>query len=173
MSDSEYVPTLIEPSATSESMAFIDQYKLYTPTSANYITNGYCPTTEPAVGAVAYGSGKWDSVVYSFFVRLANNIVFVIDATTGALSADASGMTGIPAGALADGTTGSGTFARNDSPSFATKINVGTPSVTSGSGAPSANEPIGSLYMRTDGSTSTSLYVKTASGAGAGNWTAK
>lgn len=47
------------------------------------------------------------------------------------------------------------------------------PQIFSGTGAPSVNAPLGSLYLRTDGDTSTSLYVKTAAGGGAGNWTAK
>jgi hypothetical protein len=51
------------------------------------------------------------------------------------------------------------------------KLIIGTPTITSGSGAPSADEPKGSLYLRTDGSTSTTLYVKTATGGG--GWTAK
>lgn len=43
-----------------------------------------------------------------------------------------------------------------------------------GEGAPegSVNAPQGSLYLRTDGSTSTTLYVKT-SGTGNTGWTAK
>jgi hypothetical protein len=45
--------------------------------------------------------------------------------------------------------------------------------VVSGSGAPTFDAPVGSLYLRTDGSTSTTLYVKTAAGSGGGNWTAK
>ena len=53
----------------------------------------------------------------------------------------------------------------------APKFTVGTPTITSGSGAPSTDEPKGSLYLRTDGSTSTTLYVKTATGGG--GWTAK
>jgi hypothetical protein len=41
----------------------------------------------------------------------------------------------------------------------------------SGANAPTNDAPIGALYSRIDGSATTSLYVKTA--AGAGNWTAK
>lgn len=46
--------------------------------------------------------------------------------------------------------------------------------ITFGSGTPEAaiTAPIGSLYLRTDGSTSTTLYVKT-SGTGNTGWTAK
>jgi hypothetical protein len=47
------------------------------------------------------------------------------------------------------------------------------PRVISGAGAPSGDAVIGSLYLRTDGGATTSLYVKTAAGAGAANWTAK
>lgn len=48
-----------------------------------------------------------------------------------------------------------------------------SPTITSGSAAPSANEPVGSLYLRTGGSSFESIvYAKTASGAGAGNWEA-
>ena len=42
-----------------------------------------------------------------------------------------------------------------------------------GAGAPAMNAPIGTLYLRNDGGATTTLYVKTAAGAGSGNWTAK
>lgn len=47
-------------------------------------------------------------------------------------------------------------------------------SIKSGAATPEAavTAPVGSLYLRTDGSTSTTLYVKT-SGAGNTGWTAK
>ena len=47
-------------------------------------------------------------------------------------------------------------------------------SITTGAGTPEAavTAPIGSLFLRTDGSTSTTLYVKT-SGTGNTGWTAK
>ena len=51
------------------------------------------------------------------------------------------------------------------------KLIIGTPTITSGAGAPSSDEPKGSVYLRTDGSTSTSIYIKTATGGG--GWTAK
>ena len=53
-------------------------------------------------------------------------------------------------------------------------IVLGTVKVLSGAGTPEAAvaAPIGSLYLRTDGSTSTTLYVKT-SGTGNTGWTAK
>ena len=41
-----------------------------------------------------------------------------------------------------------------------------------GSGAPAVAAPVGSLYLRTDGSTSTTLYVK-ESGTGTSGWVAK
>jgi hypothetical protein len=54
-------------------------------------------------------------------------------------------------------------------------LHIGTtasaPLIASGTGAPSSDWPLGSLWLRTDGSTSTTLYVKTA--AGGGGWTAK
>lgn len=43
------------------------------------------------------------------------------------------------------------------------------PTITTGFGAPTADEPIGSIYL--NGSTGTNLYVKTATGTG--GWTAK
>jgi hypothetical protein len=51
---------------------------------------------------------------------------------------------------------------------------VSTVTITSGSGSPESvvTAPIGSLFLRTDGSTSTTLYVKT-SGTGNTGWTAK
>lgn len=45
---------------------------------------------------------------------------------------------------------------------------AGGPTITSGSGAPSASEPNGSIYLRTDGSTSTTLYVRIS-----GSWVGK
>jgi hypothetical protein len=42
-----------------------------------------------------------------------------------------------------------------------------SPTITSGSGAPSAAEPNGSIYLRTDGTNATTLYVRAA-----GAWTA-
>lgn len=48
------------------------------------------------------------------------------------------------------------------------KLIVGTPTITSGSGAPSASEPNGSIYMRTDGGASTTLYIRHS-----GTWLAK
>jgi hypothetical protein len=44
-----------------------------------------------------------------------------------------------------------------------------------GSGSPEGLvvADIGTLYMRTDGSTSTTLYVKTANNGSANGWTAK
>lgn len=51
---------------------------------------------------------------------------------------------------------------------------VTTVSISSGSGSPESavTAPVGSLFLRTDGSTSTTLYVKT-SGSGNTGWTAK
>ena len=48
------------------------------------------------------------------------------------------------------------------------------PSIRAGSGSPEGliTAPVGSLYLRTDGSTSTTLYVKTA-GTAATGWTPK
>lgn len=43
-----------------------------------------------------------------------------------------------------------------------------SPTITSGAGAPSATEPNGSLYFRTDGGASTTLYVRHT-----GAWLAK
>jgi hypothetical protein len=48
---------------------------------------------------------------------------------------------------------------------------TGKPTITSGAGAPSADEPMGSIYFNTSGGASTTLYVKTATGTG--GWTAK
>ena len=51
---------------------------------------------------------------------------------------------------------------------------IASVTITSGSGSPESvvTAPVGSLFLRTDGSTSTTLYVKT-SGAGNTGWTAK
>jgi hypothetical protein len=42
-----------------------------------------------------------------------------------------------------------------------------TPTISSGSGAPTASEPNGSIYLRTDGAAATTIYVRAA-----GAWTA-
>lgn len=51
------------------------------------------------------------------------------------------------------------------------KFLIGSIEIKSGSGAPSGSDgaPVGSIYFRTDGSTNTTLYVKT----GSNTWTAK
>lgn len=72
---------------------------------------------------------------------------------------------------LMDGTSSQSGLASSDAGFSAPKFTIGTPTITSGSGAPSSDEPKGSIYLRTDGSTSTTLYVKTATGGG--GWTAK
>lgn len=41
----------------------------------------------------------------------------------------------------------------------ATSVSVGTATITSGTGAPTASAPKGSLYLRTDGAAATTLYV--------------
>lgn len=38
-------------------------------------------------------------------------------------------------------------------------VTVGTATITSGAGAPTAAAPKGSLYLRTDGGASTTLYI--------------
>jgi hypothetical protein len=47
------------------------------------------------------------------------------------------------------------------------------PLLLSGAGAPAIIAPLGSIYMRTDGSTSTSIYIKTADPTATTGWTAK
>jgi hypothetical protein len=50
-------------------------------------------------------------------------------------------------------------------------IYLGTgPRIIPGSGAPSADAPIGSVYLRTDGTGRPQLYSKRVAGSGAGNW---
>jgi len=53
-------------------------------------------------------------------------------------------------------------------------IGGGTISITSGAGTPEGAvvAPVGSLFLRTDGGATTTLYVKT-SGTGNTGWTAK
>jgi len=46
-------------------------------------------------------------------------------------------------------------------------VTVGTATITSGSAAPSASAPNGSIYLRTGGTADTTLYVRAA-----GAWTA-
>jgi hypothetical protein len=59
----------------------------------------------------------------------------------------------------------------------AARLRPGAGSViwTSGAGTPEGvvSAPVGSLFTRTDGSTSTTLYVKTGGGSGNSGWTAK
>lgn len=54
-------------------------------------------------------------------------------------------------------------------------VQIGTTKITAGSWAPE-NKVVGSigdLYLRTDGSTSTTLYVKTSGSNSSTGWTAK
>ena len=48
-------------------------------------------------------------------------------------------------------------------------VSVGTATITSGAGAPTAVAPKGSLYLRTDGAASTTLYVNAS---GTSTWLA-
>ena len=52
---------------------------------------------------------------------------------------------------------------------------IGDARITSGSGTPEAKVvgSVGDLYLRLDGSTSTTLYVKTSGANSASGWTAK
>lgn len=47
-------------------------------------------------------------------------------------------------------------------------VGAGAATINSGTGAPSATRPVGSIYMRTDGTTGARLYVS----AGGGTWAA-
>lgn len=40
---------------------------------------------------------------------------------------------------------------------------TGAPTITSGTGAPSATPPDGSIYLRTDGASATTVYVRVSS----------
>lgn len=53
-------------------------------------------------------------------------------------------------------------------------LHLGVSNFTSGAGTPegAVTAPVGSVHLRTDGSTSTTLYIKT-SGSGNTGWTAK
>jgi hypothetical protein len=57
--------------------------------------------------------------------------------------------------------------------SIGLEVGSSGPTIRTGTGAPAADAPIGSLYLRLDGGAGTSLYVKQVAGAGAGNWGAK
>lgn len=48
------------------------------------------------------------------------------------------------------------------------RLREGGPTLTQGKGAPTAEEPSGSLYLRTDGAAATTLYVRAG-----GAWVAK
>ena len=66
---------------------------------------------------------------------------------------------------------------QHDSDGSHTTLTIGSsagPLISTGSGSPEGRitAPMGSLYLRTDGSTSTTLYVKTTGRAATG-WTAK
>lgn len=51
----------------------------------------------------------------------------------------------------------------------ATSVKVGSATITSGTGAPTAVAPKGSLYLRTDGAAGTTLYVNAS---GTSTWLA-
>lgn len=73
-------------------------------------------------------------------------------------------------GSIGTGTASTGRFSTLTA---TTSIVVGTPTLTSGTGTPEGviTSPVGSQYMRTDGSTGTTLYLK-ESGAGNTGWVA-
>jgi hypothetical protein len=50
----------------------------------------------------------------------------------------------------------------------ATSADSTSPTITSGAGAPTASEPDGSMYLRTNGTSTTTLYLRVASA-----WVAK
>ena len=58
---------------------------------------------------------------------------------------------------------------------FAGALTISGISITVGVGDPTGviSATQGSIYLRTDGSTSTTLYVKTSGGSGSSGWTAK
>lgn len=70
--------------------------------------------------------------------------------------------------------TGTGNFVKSASPTLTGAVTLVTVTISTGAGTPEGvvTAPIGSLFLRTDGSTSTTLYVKT-SGTGNTGWTAK
>ena len=109
------------------------------------------PNTK-AVG-VAYSDPEFESVTVTGAAAIAGALTGALVATTGAVSAYTG--TAVPAG----GTAGVGVKVSSTS-------NLG---VFFGSGAPTLAAAQGSLYMRTDGSsTSTRLYVNTN---GSTTWT--
>ena len=57
---------------------------------------------------------------------------------------------------------------------FSSGVAIGTANIVSGSGSPEGvvTAPVGSLYLRLDGGTSTTLYVK-ETGTGNTGWVAK
>ena len=116
-------------------------------------------------GVVTANNGSTNSTVV---VEVADSVTFVSVYSTG-VSTYTVGVD--PSGdfVVAEGTslTNSPLFKIKSTGKLALSTGV---LILSGSGAPSDNSPpTGSLYLRTDGSTSTTLYIKT----GPTTWTAK
>lgn len=70
--------------------------------------------------------------------------------------------------------SGTGNFVKSAAPTFTGAVTLVTVTLSTGAGTPegAVTAPIGSLFLRTDGSTSTTLYVKT-SGVSNTGWTPK
>ena len=70
--------------------------------------------------------------------------------------------------------TGTGNFVKSASPTLTGIITLGTITISTGAGTPEGvvTAVVGSLFLRTDGSTSTTLYVKTSGSSNTG-WTSK
>ncbi len=62
--------------------------------------------------------------------------------------------------------TGNAVYADSFNGTISGNVTVGTATITSGSAAPSASAPNGSIYLRTGGTADTTLYVRAA-----GAWT--
>ncbi len=98
-------------------------------------------------------------------ITLTSNGVLVGN-TTSAITATAEGATGT----VLIGTTGADPSFSASPPVTSIAIGSGALTITSGAGAPSASVPKGSLYLRSDGTTTNDrMYVATDA---AGTWTA-
>jgi hypothetical protein len=108
-----------------------------------------------------------------------NNVLIGTGSSIDTASSSTSNYIGIGAGSTAViSATGCGTPSTSiltaagslivDSATGGITVGASGPTLTSGSGAPSATQPVGSLYLNTSGSTGSRLYVS----AGSGTWNA-
>lgn len=120
-------------------------------TPASIVFVGSHPSFADSIGSAGtINTPPWDAFTIENLTTLATNILVPLNAELVIKSGDEFS----PADTTM-GLTGDWTF-----PNTVRIGGAGAPTITSGAGAPSASEPNGSIYLRTDGGASTTLYVR-------------